>query len=160
LIPPPARPRLGELLPSALVIAFLAGVASLLSASVADRMIGGKTRPDAEVTVNGAANIGAALFGELPATGAIARTATNVRAGGRTPVAGLLLLTAWNMAEPQHWRRHLAARRSDQVLLVITPVLTVLTDLTLAIGLGGALGLALRLRRRGTPEAQWHEPDR
>lgn len=180
--------RLGELLPSALVIAFLAGVESLLSASVADRMIGGNTRPNAEVTANGVANIGAALFGGLPATGAIARTATNVRAGGRTPVAGmvhaltilvvmllaaplagylamptlagLLVLTAWNMAEPQHWRRHLEARRSDKVLLGLTLVLTVLTDLTLAIGVGVALGLALRLRRRGTPEAPWHDPER
>ena len=180
--------RLGDLLPSALVIAFLAGVESLLSASVADRMIGGNTRPNAEVIANGAANIGSALFGGLPATGAIARTATNVHAGGRTPVAGivhalvilvvmllaaplagylampalagLLMLTAWNMSEPQHWRRHMAARRSDQVLLVLTLVLTVLADLTVAIGVGVALGLALRLRRREVPEAPWHDPDR
>ncbi|MBK44851.1 MAG: sulfate permease [Roseovarius sp.] len=180
--------RLLDLLPSALIIAFLAGVESLLSASVADRMIGGNTRPNAEVIANGAANIGSALFGGLPATGAIARTATNVHAGGRTPVAGivhavtilvvmlvaaplagylampalagLLMLTAWNMSEPQHWRRHLAARRSDRVLLVLTLVLTVLTDLTLAIGVGVALGLALRLRRRAAPEAEWHGPER
>ena len=179
--------RMLDLLPSALIIAFLAGVESLLSASVADRMIGGNTRPNAEVIANGTANIGSALFGGLPATGAIARTATNVQAGGRTPVAGmvhalvilvvmlvaaplagylampalagLLLITAWNMSEPQHWRRHLAARRSDQVLLLITLVLTVLTDLTLAIGVGVALGLAMRLRRREVPEAEWHDPD-
>jgi len=74
-------------------------------------------------------------------------------------LAGLLLITAWNMSEPQHWRRHLAARRSDQVLLLITLVLTVLTDLTLAIGVGVALGLAMRLRRREVPEAEWHDPD-
>ena len=180
--------RLLELLPSALVIAFLAGVESLLSASVADRMIGGNTRPNAEVIANGVANVGTSLFGGLPATGAIARTATNVHAGGRTPVAGiihaltilivmliaaplagylampalagLLMITAWNMSEVQHWRRHLALRRSDQVLLVLTLVLTVLTDLTLAIGVGVALGLALRLRRRAVPEAEWHDPDR
>jgi SulP family sulfate permease len=180
--------RMTDLLPSALVIAFLAGVESLLSASVADRMIGGNTRPNAEVIANGVANTGAALFAGLPVTGAIARTATNVHAGGRTPVAGmvhalvillvmllaaplagflampalagLLLITAWNMSEPQHWHRHLAARRSDQALLVITLVLTVLTDLTLAIGVGVALGLALRLRRRQVPEADWHDPDR
>jgi len=148
--------RIVDLVPSALIIAFLAGVESLLSASVADRMIGGNTRPNAEVMANGAANIGAALFGGLPATGAIARTATNVHAGGRTPVAGmvhaltilvvmllaaplagylampalagLLLITAWNMSEPQHWHRHLNARRSDKVLLLTTLVLTVLTD--------------------------------
>ncbi|MFU8835024.1 SulP family inorganic anion transporter [Roseovarius autotrophicus] len=180
--------RMIDLLPSALVIAFLAGVEALLSAKVADRMIGGNTRPNAEVIANGAANIGSALFGGLPATGAIARTATNVHAGGRTPVAGvvhalvilvvmllaaplagylampalagLLLITAWNMSEPQHWKRHLAARRSDRVLLLITLVLTVLTDLTLAIGVGVALGLAMRLRRRKVPEAEWHDPDR
>jgi SulP family sulfate permease len=179
--------RMLDLLPSALIIAFLAGVESLLSAKVADRMIGGNTRPNAEVIANGAANIGSALFGGLPATGAIARTATNVHAGGRTPVAGmvhaltilvvmllaaplagylampalagLLLITAWNMSEVQHWKRHLATPRSDQVLLVITLVLTVLTDLTLAIGVGVALGLALRLRRRAVPEAHWHDPE-
>ncbi|MBU2533767.1 MAG: SulP family inorganic anion transporter, partial [Alphaproteobacteria bacterium] len=135
-LPLPAIPemsvaRLIELLPSAFVIAFLAGVESLLSAMVADRMIGGSHRPNAEVLAQGAANIGSALFGGLPATGAIARTATNVRAGGRTPVAGLvhasailaimmvaaplagylampalaalLILTAWNMSEPHKW---------------------------------------------------------
>jgi SulP family sulfate permease len=74
-------------------------------------------------------------------------------------LAGLLLVTAWNMSEVQHWRRHLAARRSDRVLLVLTLVLTVLTDLTLAIGVGVALGLALRLRRRAVPEATWNEPE-
>lgn len=187
-IPELSLQRMTELLPSALVIAFLAGVESLLSASVADRMIGGNTRPNAEVIANGVANTGAALFAGLPVTGAIARTATNVHAGGRTPVAGmihalvillvmllaaplagflampalagLLLITAWNMSEPQHWHRHLAARRSDQGLLLITLVLTVLTDLTLAIGVGVALGLAMRLRRREVPEAKWHDPDR
>jgi SulP family sulfate permease len=71
-----------ELLPSAFVIAFLASVESLLSAMVADRMIGGHHRPNAEVLAQGFANIGSALFVGLPATGAIARTATNVRAGG------------------------------------------------------------------------------
>jgi SulP family sulfate permease len=82
--------RLIDLLPSALVIAFLAGVESLLSAMVADRMIEGRHRPNAELIAQGAANIGSGLMGGLPATGAIARTATNVKAGGRTPVAGLI----------------------------------------------------------------------
>lgn len=94
-LPPPSLPtitlaRLSELLPSALVIAFLAGVESLLSAIVADRMIGGSHRPNAELLAQGAANLASPLFGGLPATGAIARTATNVRAGGRTPVAGII----------------------------------------------------------------------
>ncbi|PVA10007.1 sulfate permease [Pelagivirga sediminicola] len=180
--------RLRDLLPSAFVIAFLAGVESLLSALVADRMIEGRHRPNAEVLAQGAANIGSALFGGLPATGAIARTATNIRAGGRTPVAGivhalvilavmlvaaplagylampalagLLILTAWNMSEPHKWRKHLTARPSDVMLLLITLALTVLADLAVAIGVGVALGLALRLRRGpGGPEG-WTPPDR
>lgn len=178
--------RMIELLPSAMVIALLAGVESLLSAMVADRMIGASHRPNAEVLAQGAANIGSALFGGLPATGAIARTATNVRAGARSPVAGivhalailamvmvagpltgylampalaaLLILTAWNMSEPHKWRGYLSGRRSDQVLLVLTLVLTVLADLTVAIGVGVALGLALRLRRRGIPPEDWTPP--
>ncbi|MFZ7093490.1 SulP family inorganic anion transporter [Primorskyibacter sp. 2E233] len=179
--------RVTELLPSAFVIAFLAGVESLLSAMVADRMIGGQHRPNAEVLAQGAANIGSALFGGMPATGAIARTATNVRAGGRTPVAGvvhalvilvvmlvaaplagylampalagLLVLTAWNMSEPDKWAGYLRMRRSDLALLLLTMVLTVVADLTIAIGVGVAIGLALRLRRRGVP-ADWTPRDK
>ncbi|OWU86623.1 sulfate permease [Oceanicola sp. 22II-s10i] len=180
--------RLKDLLPSALVIAFLAGIESLLSAMVADRMIGGHHRPNAEILAQGVANVGSALFGGLPATGAIARTATNVRAGGRTPVAGMvhavtilavmmlaaplagmlampalagvLILTAWNMAEPQHWRGHLGLPRADLAVLALTLVLTVVADLTVAIGVGTACGLALRLRRRNVPPADWTPPDR
>ncbi len=180
--------RVIELLPSAMIIAFLAGVESLLSAMVADRMIDGRHRPNAEVLAQGAANVGSALFAGLPATGAIARTATNVRAGGRTPVAGmihaltvlvvmmvaaplagqlampalagLLILTAWNMSEPHKWRSHLERRTSDKVLLVLTLLLTVVADLTVAIGVGVALGLALRLRRRDVPPADWTPPER
>jgi SulP family sulfate permease len=180
--------RLVELLPSALIIAFLAGVESLLSAMVADRIIAGQHRPNAELLAQGAANIGAALFGGLPATGAIARTATNIRAGGQTPVAGLvhavtillvmlvasglvgymampalaglLILTAWNMSEPHKWRDHLAQRKADVLLLGLTMVLTVIADLTVAIGVGVALGLALRLQRRNAPDSDWSEPDR
>lgn len=180
--------RIIELLPSAVIIAFLAGVESLLSAMVADRMISGQHRPNAELLAQGAANIGSALFGGMPATGAIARTATNIRAGGQTPVAGLvhavtilivmivasglvgymampalaglLILTAWNMSEPHKWRDHLRQRRSDLVLLVLTMGLTVLADLTIAIGVGVALGLAFRLQRRNAPASDWSEPDR
>lgn len=180
--------RLKELLPSALIIAFLAGVESLLSAMVADRMIGGHHRPNAELIAEGAANLGSGLFGGLPATGAIARTATNVRAGGKTPVAGivhaltllaillfatglagqlalpalagLLLLTAWNMSEPDKWRDYARLPWEDRILLVLTLVLTVLTDLTIAIGVGVALGLALRLRRRNVPPSEWTPRER
>lgn len=169
--------RMIELLPSALIIAFLASVESLLSAMVADKMIGSRHRPNAEVLAQGFANIGSALFGGLPATGAIARTATNVRAGGKTPVAGLvhavtillvmllaaplagylampalaglLILTAWNMSEPQHWRGYLRAPRSDRVLLLLTLGLTVFTNLTIAIGVGVMIGLALRFLKGG-----------
>ncbi|TRW98672.1 SulP family inorganic anion transporter [Paracoccus sp. M683] len=192
-LPAPALPDLGyqrmvTLLPSALVIAFLAGVESLLSAIVADRMIGGRHRPNAELVAQGAANLGSALFGGLPATGAIARTATNVGAGGRTPVAGivhalvilivmlmaaplagylampalagLLILTAWNMSEPHRWPEYMRARRSDRALMLLTLVLTVLTDLALAIGVGVGIGLALRLYRRNVPPADWTPPER
>jgi SulP family sulfate permease len=180
--------RLIELLPSAFVIAFLAGVESLLSAIVADGMIGGQHRPNAEIVAQGAANIGSALFGGMPATGAIARTATNVRAGGTTPVAGIvhalavlvvmliagpmvgylampalaavLVLTAWNMTEPHKWRSYLALPAADQFLLVLTLLLTVLADLTVAIAVGVGLGLAIRMRRRNVPPADWTPPER
>ena len=191
-LPMPSLPqvtyaRILELLPSALVIAFLAGVESLLSAMVADRMIGGRHRPNAEVMAQGAANIGSALFGGMPATGAIARTATNIRAGGKTPVAGLvhavtilavmmlaaplagymampalaglLILTAWNMTEPAKWRGYMAAPVADRLLLVLTLVLTVVVDLTVAIGVGVALGLALRLKRGQVPPDKWQPPE-
>lgn len=185
-LPLPAWPdlsldRMIEVLPSALVIAFLAGIESLLSAVVADRMTGARHKPNAEVVAQGAANLASAAFGGLPATGAIARTATNVRAGGQTPVAGmihavailammmlaagptgmlampamagLLILTAWNMAEPHKWGAWMRERASDRVLLLLTMALTVLVDLTVAIGVGVALGLALKLRAgRTKPE--------
>jgi len=180
--------RVVALLPSAIVIAFLAGVESLLSAMVADRMIEGHHRPNAELLAQGAANIGSALFTGLPATGAIARTATNIRAGGQTPVAGLvhaavillvmlvaaplagylampalaalLVITAWNMSEPHKWREYARGRTSDKLLLLLTLVLTVLVDLTVAIGVGVAIGLALRLSRRKSVESDWTPPER
>ena len=180
--------RIGELLPSALVIAFLAGVESLLSAIVADRMIGGTHRSNAELMAQGAANIAAPLLGGLPATGAIARTAANVRAGGRTPVAGivhalaillfvvaaaplagflampalaaLLIVTAWSMSEPHRWRERLQARPADRFILFLTMILTVVSNLTVAIAVGTAIGLAQRLARRDIPPAEWTPEDR
>ncbi|MCB1387177.1 MAG: SulP family inorganic anion transporter [Nitratireductor sp.] len=192
-LPWPALPdvtwaRAVELLPSAITIAFLAGVESLLSAMVADRMIAGQHRPNAELTAQGFANIASSLFAGLPATGAIARTATNIRAGGRTPVAGiihaatvllvmlaaaplagnlampalaaLLVLTAWNMTEPHKWAGYARGRPADIFLLLLTLVLTVLVDLTVAIGVGVALGLAIRLSRRKSVESDWTPPER
>ncbi len=181
--------RIVELLPSALIIAFLAGIESLLSAMVADRMTKNVHRPNAELMSQGVANLACAAFGSLPATGAIARTATNIRAGGTTPVAGmvhtgvillvflfaaplanylalpalggLLLLTAWNMSEPHHWSSYVTAGPvSDRGLFVLTLVLTVFTDLTVAIATGVAIGLALRLKRRKVPPQDWTPPDR
>lgn len=180
--------RMIELLPSAFIIAFLAGVESLLSAMVADKMIQGQHRPNAELTAQGIANIGSALFTGLPATGAIARTATNIKAGGKTPVAGLvhavivllvmvfaapaasylampalaalLIVTAWNMTEPHKWRDYARGRKSDILLLLLTLILTVLVDLTVAIGAGVSIGLALRLSRRKSVETDWTPPER
>ena len=179
--------RMGELMPSAFVIAFLAAIESLLSAMVADRMIGGSHRPNAEVLAQGWANIGSGLFGGLPATGAIARTATNVRAGGKTPVAGmihaavilgvmllaaplagylampalaaLLMMTAWNMSEPHKWKDYWRSPNEERLLLLLTLTLTVLADLTVAIGVGVGFGLALRLRQSKLQAEEWHTPE-
>jgi len=187
-LPPISIARISELFPSALVIAFLAGVESLLSAIVADRMVGGAHRSNAELIAQGTANIASPLFGGLPATGAIARTAANVRAGGRTPVAGmvhalailvfvvaaaplagylampalaaLLIVTAWSMSEPHRWREHLRARPADRFLLLLTMTLTVVSDLTVAIAVGTAIGLGQRLGRRNVEPADWTPPDR
>lgn len=159
--------RTAELLPSSLTIAFLAGVESLLSAVVADGMTGGRHRSNGELVAQGIANVGAALVGGLPATGAIARTATNVRAGGRSPVAGIvhagclmvfmlvlapvmhyvplaalaavLLVVAWNISEYQHFRHTLSAPMGDRLVLLLTFLLTVFVDLTIAIEVGVVL---------------------
>jgi SulP family sulfate permease len=192
-LPMPSMPSLSPekmtaLLPSALVIAFLAGVESLLSALVADRMIGGAHRSNAELLAQGIANIASPVFGGLPATGAIARTATNVRAGGRTPVAGmihalvilmvmavaaplaghlvmpalagLLVVTAWTMSEPHRWPERLRAAPAEIALMFLTLLLTVFADLTVAIAVGTICGLALRLVRRAAPPADWTPPKR
>ncbi len=192
-LPVPAFPvitleKIQELLPSAIVIAFLAGVESLLSAMVADRMIQRQHRPNAELLAQGAANVASSLFGGMPATGAIARTATNINAGGRTPVAGLvhavtiliamglfasvagylampalaalLLITAWRMSEPHKWKEYMSTPLSDRLLLLVTLILTVLVDLTVAIGVGVSIGLALRLYRDKKPPTDWSLPDR
>ncbi len=191
--PMPSLPKISAdqlvaLLPSALTIAFLAGIESLLSAIVADRMIGGAHRSNAELIAQGAANIASPLFGGLPATGAIARTATNVNAGGRTPVAGmihalvvllvlllaapiagalalpalaaLLVVTAWTMSEPHRWPDRLRLPKADLALLLGTAAMTVLVDLTVAIAVGTMIGLALRLSRGEIVAPRWHTPFR
>jgi SulP family sulfate permease len=156
--------RTREMLPSAFTIAFLAGVESLLSAVVADGMTGRRHRSNAELVAQGIANCGSALFGGLPATGAIARTATNIRAGARTPMAGMLhaafvlvfmlllapwmgyvplaalaavlLVVAWNIAEFESFRHTLSAPKGDRLVLLLTFGLTVFFDLTIAIEAG------------------------
>jgi SulP family sulfate permease len=175
-LPPLSAGLIVRMFPSALTVALLAAIESLLSAMVADRMIGGAHRTSAELLAQGAANIASPLFGGLPATGAIARTATNVDAGGRTPVAGivhalvilvamvllaplagalalptlagLLIITAWAMAEPQRWPHRLALPKWELALLLLTAAMTVLVDLTAAIATGTVLGLAMQWWQR------------
>lgn len=166
---------LGTLLPSAITIAILAGMESLLSAVVADGMIGGKHRPNMELVAQGIANIASPLFGGIPATGAIARTATNVHNGGRTPVAGIvhalviliimfflgkwivwvplsclaaiLIMVAYNMSEHRSFAMILRSPKSDVAVLLATFLLTVFVDLTVAIQAGLFLAMFLFMRR-------------
>lgn len=153
------------LLPNAFTIAVLAAVESLLSCVVSDGMIGSKHRPNMELVAQGIANIGSALFGGIPATGAIARTAANVKNGGRTPVSGLvhsavvlvilvvlmpyaslipmptiaaiLFIVAYNMCGWRNIRSMIrTAPKSDIAVLLVTLLLTVVFDLVVAIGAG------------------------
>jgi SulP family sulfate permease len=179
--PRPALPsvtlaELGTLVGPAFTIALLAGVESLLSAVVADGMIGGRHRSNMELVAQGVANLASPLFGGIPATGAIARTATNVKNGGRTPVAGMahavallcltvfvgrlaamvplaalaavLVVVAVHMSEWRRFAREFrGAPRSDVAVLLTTFLLTVLVDLTVAIEVGLILAAFLFMRR-------------
>ncbi|VGO17308.1 C4-dicarboxylic acid transporter DauA [Pontiella desulfatans] len=180
MLPAPGLPavgvsELGRLIPAAFTVALLAAIESLLSATVADGMIGGKHRPNTELIAQGIANIGSAFFGGIPATGAIARTAANVKSGARSPVAGIihaivlalvlllfaplakrvplatlagiLVVVAWNMGERHHFMAILKGPRSDRLVLVLTFVLTVLVDLTVAVQVGIVLSALLFIRR-------------
>ncbi len=159
----------------ALTIALLAAIESLLSAVVADGLIGGRHRSNAELLGQGIANIASPFFGGIPATGAIARTATNIRNGGRSPVAGIvhaltlmgillvaggwasripmatlagiLMVVAYNMSEWHVFLRLLRGPRSDVLVLLTTFVLTVAVDLTVAIQAGVVLAALLLMRR-------------
>lgn len=163
-------------LPNALTIAVLAAIESLLSCVVADGMINGKHRSDMELVAQGAGNIASALFGGIPATGAIARTAANIKNGGRTPIAGMvhsitlvivlvvlmpyagmipmptiaaiLFIVAYNMCQ---WRTFLnlvkTAPKSDVIVLVTSFVLTVIFDLVVAIEVGMVLACLLFIKR-------------
>ena len=165
-----------NVLPDAFTIAILAAIESLLSCVVADSMINSKHRSNMELVAQGIGNVGSALFGGIPATGAIARTAANVKNGGRTPISGMvhavtlllilvvlmpyaglipmptiaaiLFMVAYNMSEWKHFV-HLCktAPKSDILVLVLTFALTVLFDLVVAIGVGMVLAAMLFMKR-------------
>lgn len=176
MLPAPQWPqitfeKLRLLSPDALTIATLAAIESLLSAVVADGMTGAKHKSNTELFAQGIANIASPIFGGLPATGAIARTATNIKAGAVSPISGImhavwllifmmllsplivkiplsalsaiLIVVAWNMSEIQHIRSIMNAPRSDIVVLFTTFILTVLVDLNVAIQAGIALASIL-----------------
>jgi SulP family sulfate permease len=178
--------KIQEVLPSAFTIAFLAGIEALLSAVVADGMTGYHHRSNQELVGQGFANIASSFFGGLPATGALARTATNVRAGGRTPVAGImhavfllvfilvgsdlmklvpmaalaaiLFMVAWGMSEYQRFIHLLRMPSDDRLVLLLTFGLTVLVDLTVAIGVGVVLA-SLMFMSRMSKAVQVGAPD-
>ena len=175
-IPTMSLSMIGDALPNAFTIAVLAAIESLLSCVVADGMINGKHRSDMELVAQGAGNIASALFGGIPATGAIARTAANIKNGGRTPIAGIvhsitlvivlvvlmpfagmipmptiaaiLFVVAYNMCQ---WRTfvHLirTAPKSDIIVLLTTFILTVIFDLVVAIEIGMVLACLLFIKR-------------
>jgi SulP family sulfate permease len=179
-LPAPSLPRISfddarNLVSPAISIALLAGIESLLSAVVADGMIGTRHRSNMELVAQGVANVASPLFGGIPATGAIARTATNIRNGARSPVAGIvhaltllvialalgrwaqlipmcvlgaiLLVVAYNMSEWRNFKSLLTTTKSDVSVLLITFGLTVIVDLTVAIEVGMILAAFLFMKR-------------
>lgn len=179
-LPMPAFPKVDfdtikNLIQPAFTIALLGGIESLLSAVVADGMIGGRHKSNMELVAQGTANIFSSIFGGIPATGAIARTATNVKNGGRTPIAGvvhavtlllimlflgkfaalipmatlagILVVVAYNMSEWQSFVAVFKGPRSDVAVLLTTFLLTVLVDLTVAIEIGMILAAFLFMRK-------------
>jgi SulP family sulfate permease len=179
-LPMPSLPALSvqkaiDVLPSAFAFALLGSIESLLSAVVADGMTGRRHRSNCELVAQGVANIGSGLLGGLCVTGAIARTATNIRAGARSPIAGMmhslfllvfmlvaaplarfiplaalggiLAVVAWNMAERHQFLNLLRASKGDALVLMTTFLLTVFYDLTAGIVTGFALGAILFINR-------------
>lgn len=164
-----------ELIRPAITIAFLASVESLLSAVVADSMIGKKHNSNMELIAQGVANIASALFGGIPATGAIARTAANVKNGGRTPIAGIvhalmllvimlvfmpfakfipmttlsaiLVIVSYNMSEWRSFKGLLKSTKSDITVLVVTFLFTILFDLVIAIEVAMIIAMFLFVKR-------------
>ncbi len=179
-LPAPSLPHVDwsnftKYLSPAFTIAILGAIESLLSAVVADGMISGRHRSNTELIAQGVGNIGSALFGGIPATGAIARTATNIKNGGRTPVAGIvhaitllvimfflgnlakqiplsclagiLVVIAYNMSEWRSFKAILKGPRYDVLVLLSTFIITVVVDLTVAIQIGMVLAAILFMKR-------------
>lgn len=179
-IPTPSLPHfdiatIRNLIMPATTIALLGAIEALLSAVVADGMIGGRHKSNVELIAQGIANLATPLFGGIPVTGAIARTATNVKNGGRTPIAGIvhaltlllimllfgqwaklipmptlaaiLIVVSWNMSEIHVFRQLLKSPRSDVMVLLTTFSLTVIFDLTLAIEIGMLLAVILFMKK-------------
>src|SRR3954470_13826405 len=164
-----------ELISPSLTVALLAAIESLLSAVVADGMIGSRHKSNMELVAQGVANIASPIFGGIPATGAIARTATNIRTGGRTPLAGMvhaivlllilvfagkwaamvplaslaaiLVIVAYHMSEWRSFAGLLRAPKSDIVVLILTFALTVFVDLTVAVQVGIVVASLLFMKR-------------
>lgn len=174
-IPAITLAKFQAVMPSAFIIAFLAGIEALLSAVVADGMAGTRHRPNQELVGQGLANIASSLFGGLPATGALARTATNIKSGAKSPLAGMfhaaflllfvlfasdlmayvpmaalaaiLFMVALGMSEYRRFLLLLRLPGGDRVVLLLTFVLTVMVDLTVAIGVGVTLASLLFMMR-------------
>lgn len=174
-VPPFSFAKARLLIPEAVAIAILAAIESLLSAVVADGMSGDKHSSNGELVAQGVANIGSVVFGGIPATGAFARTATNIKSGAKTPVAGMLhavtlflcmlllapyarlvplpclaailVLVAYNISELDHFRNLLRAPRSDVAVLLSTFAITVLTDITVAVEVGIVMAALLFMKR-------------
>ena len=168
-------PKANAVLPDAIAFALLGAIESLLSAVVADGMTGRRHRSNCELVAQGFANVGSALFGGICVTGTIARTATNVRAGARGPVSGMLhsvflllfmliaaplasyiplaalaavlVVVAWNMAEKQEFATLIRSSLGDATVLLATFLLTIFRDLTEGILVGFALGAVLFINR-------------
>ncbi len=167
--------KFGEILMNGFAIAFLGAIESLLCCVIADGMIGGRHKSNCELVGQGIANFGSILFGGIPATGAIARTAANVKTGGQTPLAGMihamtllaiiaflspvvsqiplgalaavLMMVAWNMSEMTHFLQLFKAPAGDRAILAVAFLLTVFVDITVAISLGMVIALFVFMKR-------------
>ena len=179
-LPAPVLPEfswatLNRVLPAALTIALLAAIESLLSAVVADSMTGDRHSSDTELVGQGVGNIMSAIFGGIPATGAVARTVTNIKAGGRTPVAGMihavvlllfilfcggavekipmaaiagmLAVISWDMFDYKRFFEFIKAPKSDMTVMLIAFFLTVLIDITVAVEVGVIMAALIFMKR-------------